>query len=199
MDEARQNMTALVETNVQLDEWGDPQPDDGYNLIANNKYNQTSRNVSVIVHAGAKSLHNEWNINFGAGSRSPADPSMITYPIIGGIFRTMTSIWPTPWAMVRGSAVEHEYRPGVIGRTSAETFRHDISWMGYLSAELACGFTAPPELISEPTADGGVLMMSNEERPDPADPDQMRRSDLLGSIMDKYFPDPYPHLKPFGS
>jgi hypothetical protein len=55
---------------------------------------------------------------------------------------------------------------------------------------------APADLIIEQTADGGVIMISADERPDPANRDQMRRSDLLGSIMDMYRPDRFPRPKP---
>jgi hypothetical protein len=191
LDDVRRDPAAFVEANVHLDDWGEPQPDEGYSLVANNQFNQTPRNVCVSVSAGAAFSCNRWSATFGQlgpGLPNLVDPSIITFPIVGGLFRALTSLWPTPWAMVRGSAVEYEDRPGVIGRTSVETSRHDITWMGYLSAKTAPGFRPPPELISEPTADGGVLMMSDEERPDPADPDQMRRSDLLGSIMDQHLP-----------
>ncbi|HEX4180318.1 MAG TPA: hypothetical protein VHY32_05970 [Caulobacteraceae bacterium] len=190
LDEARRDMTAFVEANAQLDDWGEPQPDEGYGLLAHNKYNLTARNVSVMVKAGSKSDFNNWRVDFGEVG-DPPDPSILTYPIMGGIFRAMIPIWPTPWAIVQGSTAEYEKRReerrGYIGTTNVETFRHDIAWMGYLSAELAPGFEPPADLISERTADG-VLMISAEARPDPADPDQMRRGDLLKAIMDKHFP-----------
>jgi len=194
IEQARQNMTVLVETNVYRDDWGEPQPDEGYTLIANNQFNQTSRDVSVSVTAGSKFNYNKWDVGTGDVGPGPPDPSIITYPILGGAFRVMTSIWPTPWARLSGLTTEYEERPGVfggitIGTGSVETFRHDITWMGYLSAERAPGFEPPADLISERTADGGLLLISAEERPDPANADQMRRSDLLTAIMDKYYPE----------
>jgi hypothetical protein len=192
IEDARLNMNALVEANVQLDDWGESRPDEGYHLGASNKDNLTPRSVYVSVTAGSKFNYNKWYISLGELGPNPSDPSVITYPILGGAFRVMTSIWPTPWAKLSGSAAEYEERPGIVGTTRVETFRHDITWMGYLSAELAPGFEPPADLISERTADGGLLMISAEERPDPANADQMRRSDLLTAIMDKYFPDPHP-------
>jgi len=188
VEQARQNMTALVETNVFRDDWGEPQPDEGYSLVANNQFNQTPRNVSLTVKAGSEFDYNSWNLSAGDMWPNPPDPSIITYPILGGAFRVMASIWPTPWAKLSGSTVEYEERPGVVGTTRVETFRHDITWMGYLSAKCAPGFEPPADLISERTADGGLLLISAEERPDPANADQMRRSDLLGAIMHKYYP-----------
>ena len=188
LEQARPRMTALVETNVRLDDWGRPEPERGYGLVAVNKYNGTARSVGVSVNAGSEFDFNRWSVSTGEW-KIKTDPSLITYPILGGVFRTMTSIWPTPWACVRGTTVDNEMRPSaIVGQTSVEVFRHEITWMGYLSAKLAAGFEPPAELIVERTADGGLLMISDEERPDPANPDQMRRSDLLTQIMDARYP-----------
>jgi hypothetical protein len=195
LEQARLDMTDLVEANVCRDDWDEPQPDEGYSLVANNGPDRTARSVGVSVTAGSEFNYNQWSVMFGDPARIPPDPSIMTYPILGGVFRVMTSIWPTPWAKLSGSTAEYEERPGVVGRTSIETFRHDITWMGYLSAGCAPGFQPPAELISERTADGGLLMISAEERPDPTNAEQMRRSDLLGAIMQKYHTDPFPHLK----
>lgn len=101
--EARADMTALVEANVQLDDWGEPRPDEGYDLMANNKHAQTSRGVSVSVHAGAKYKYNRWSARFGDSRNDLQDPAILTYPIVGGVFRTLASIWPTPWARAPAS------------------------------------------------------------------------------------------------
>jgi hypothetical protein len=188
LEQARGDMTALVEANVHRDDWDEPQPDEGYSLVANNGPDPTARSVCVSVTAGSEFNYNQWSVMFGDPARIPPDPALMTYPIMDGLFRTMTSIWPTPWAKLSGSVVDYEERPGIVGTTNVETFRHDITWMGYLSAECAPGFEPPADLISERTADGGLLLISAEERPDPANADQMRRSDLLTAIMDKYCP-----------
>jgi hypothetical protein len=189
IEEARKAMTALVETNVYLDEWGEEHPDHGFTIIAVNRYNKTPRGVSVTVHAGSKHKENDWSVDFGDGGLAPPDPSLINFPMMDGIFRTMISTWPTPWARLRGSTSDSELRPAFIGWTSVETFRHEITWIGYLSAALAPGFEPPPDLISERMPDGGVLMLSARGRPDPANAEEMRRSALLTEIMDQYFPD----------
>jgi hypothetical protein len=186
IDDARRNPAELVEANVHRDDWGEPQPDECYSLVANNKYNRTPRNVCVSVTAGSMFDYNTWRVDLGKDGSTPPDPSIVTYKVMSGIFRAMTSLWPKPWAMVRGSSAIYEDRPGIVGRTIVETFRHDITWMGYLSAQLAAGFEPPLGLISERLGDGGVLLTSTEDRPDPANADQMRRSDLLTAIMDRY-------------
>jgi hypothetical protein len=189
IDDARKNMAALVETNVQLNDWGEERPNEGYSLTASNLHNQTSRGVNVSVHAGSRFDGNRWSLNFGADGSSPPDPALLTLPIMGGIFRTMTSIWPTPWALLRGTTSEREERPSGLGfgQASVETFRHDITWMGYLSARAAIGIE-PAGLTAERAADGGIVLTAFRDPPDPTNAAQMRRSDLLGAIMDKAYP-----------
>jgi hypothetical protein len=132
------------------------------------------------------------------GGEPPVDPAFITYPILGGAFRVMTWIWPTPWATLCGSTTEYGMVPSSagFGFVRAMTFRREITWMGYLSAERAAGFEPPAELISEPGADGGLLMIAVEERPNPDNLDHMRRSDLLSSIMQRFYIDPFPRRRP---
>lgn len=187
IDDARRNMTGLVETNVILNDWGEEQPDEGYRLSASTQHNQTPLGVNVSVSAGGKFNYNYWRLNFGADWTSPPDPALLSFPIMSGLFRTMASAWSTPWAFLRGTTSEHELRPSSLGfgYTSVETFRRNITWMAYLSAEQAKGFEAPPELIAERTAEGGLILTAFQDPPDPSNADQMRRSDILGAIMDK--------------
>ena len=193
IEDARRNMSTLVETQVQRDDWGAPQPDLGYSVTASNKYNLTPRSVRVSVSAGSKFVQNWWHVDFGELGPMPPDPSIITYPIMNGVLRAMSSIWPTPWAIVSGTASESESRPntslGFRSQTTVTTFFHQITRMGYLSADRAAGFEPPTELICERLADGGLLMISSTERPDPANADQMHRCDMLTKIMDRFYPD----------
>jgi len=184
--EARDDMTALVQANVQRDDWGEAQPAQGYALTVVSGAENKSRSVNLSLNVGSQFNDNNWSVRFGAFGE-PFDPALVDLRLMDGLFRTMTSFWPTPWARLRGSAIEYEDAPGVIGRTTVETVRHDIAWMGYLSTELAAGFAPPPELITERTA-GGLLMLSSRERPDPSNADQMRKSDLLDSIMEEHYP-----------
>ena len=61
----------------------------------------------------------------------------------------------------------------------AELFRSSsgfhIPWLGYLSAPLASGFELPPEILTERTPDGGLLMTATKERLGPTVPEHRRR------------------------
>ncbi len=61
--------------------------------------------------------------------------------------------------------------------------QYQMPWIGYLTAERTKGLRAPPELATERTPDGGLLMIAAKERLDPGNPDHMARSKLLARIM----------------
>jgi hypothetical protein len=58
-----------------------------------------------------------------------------------------------------------------------------IPWIAYLSAPLAAGLELPPEIPTERTPDGGLLMIAAEERLDPTNPEHLRRARILAETM----------------
>jgi hypothetical protein len=58
-----------------------------------------------------------------------------------------------------------------------------VPWMAYLSAPIAARLELPPEIVTEHTPDGGLLMIATEERLDPENPEHRRRARLLGETM----------------
>jgi hypothetical protein len=65
-----------------------------------------------------------------------------------------------------------------------------MPWVSYLSAERAASLPPLPELITERTADGGLLMSATTERFDPANVEHMRRSRQMAQIMIAHGGDP---------
>ena len=69
----------------------------------------------------------------------------------------------------------------------AELFRSSsgfhIPWLGYLSAPLASGFELPPEILTERTPDGGLLMTATKERLGPTVPEHRRRLRVIAETM----------------
>jgi hypothetical protein len=41
----------------------------------------------------------------------------------------------------------------------------------------------PPEIVTERTADGGLLMIATEDRLDPTDPEHLRRARIIAETM----------------
>jgi len=53
----------------------------------------------------------------------------------------------------------------------------------YLSVPHAAGLELPPEILTERTPDGGLLMIAAEERLDPTDPEHLSRARILTETM----------------
>jgi Immunity protein 52 len=61
--------------------------------------------------------------------------------------------------------------------------KFQIPWLGYLSAPLAAGVTVRPEIQTERTLDGGLLMTATEDRLDPTNPEHLRRARILAETL----------------
>ena len=66
--------------------------------------------------------------------------------------------------------------------TFPDTIFH-IPWIAYLSAPLAAGLELTPEILTERTPDGGLLMTATTERLDPTNPEHVRRARILAETM----------------
>ncbi len=58
-----------------------------------------------------------------------------------------------------------------------------MPWISYLSAERAASLGPLPDLITERTPDGGLLMSSTTDKFDPTNREHMRRSRHMAEIM----------------
>jgi hypothetical protein len=127
------------------------------------------------------------------------DPSIVTYPTFKAALLAINAIWRVSWACAQAFRanyvkVPEVYAPGVHGYgserlpmipsepTFPESVFH-IPWLAYLSAPLAAGVKLPPEILTEPTPDGGLLMIAAEERLDPDNPEHLRRARTLAETM----------------
>ena len=75
-------------------------------------------------------------------------------------------------------------------RVETESF-HRLTWLAYLTADRTKGLELPPDMVTERTPDGGLLMIAAQERPDPSNVAQMKRADLLTTIMAERGRDPH--------
>ncbi len=187
----RQDFTAFVEANVQHDDWGRPDPDNGYCLWATTGYRPypppEPRSMTVFISAGSKWRNNN---SLEAGhSITPPDPSIVTYPIFKSALLTMLEIWPAPWANVRAS-IWGQDPPTPPGEPPFPKSGYQMPWMSYLCAERAAQIKLPDMILTERTADGGLLMIAAETRFDPTHRDHMARSRILAEIMIEHGGDP---------
>jgi Immunity protein 52 len=58
-----------------------------------------------------------------------------------------------------------------------------IPWIAYLSAPHAIGVNLSPEIMTERTPDGGLLMSATKERLDPDKPEHVRRARNLAETL----------------
>ena len=186
---ASSRMTALVESNVIRDDAGEPTEVVGYRIHAYGwEVPETwdARTVRIDFHAGSKwSSEIDFQIGdvpFPGDIPLPTDFSVVTYPVFKGALEAFAAVWPLPWALAH--AFDLETRP--IDAASGNGVRRspfEGAWIAYLSAPLADGLAVPPEIASERTPGGGLVLTALGEPVDRTKPDDMRRSRLLERIM----------------
>jgi len=192
----RPRIAALVESNVTRDDFDEPAPDYGYLASARVGEFRTPRSVKLRVKAGGRLEGDVW-LQFGDYDVVP-DVAIVTYPLFRTALLEINAVWRAPWVCAqafRSGAVEAPIDfGGVQGRriesvtqvpidpTFPDTIFH-IPWIAYLSAERATGLTLAPEILTERTPDGGLLMSATTERLDPMNPVHVRRSRILAETL----------------
>ena len=186
----RANFTEFVETQVNRDDYGDPDSENGYLVMAVCDVSQRmDRQQHGCFYASAGSKFRNFSL-FEIGSHvAPPDPSLITFPIFKAALLAMISIWPAPWANAQCS-FWGERAPTLPGEPEFPYSGYQMPWISYLNAERAANVVVPPEIITERTPDGGLLMIAAETRFDPTNVEHMRPSRLMVQIMDEHADNP---------
>jgi hypothetical protein len=179
---ARPRITDMVENNVSRDDFDEPDPDYGYSAVAFSDTVVESRRVHLRVRTGGEperstSLETgEWNV--------PPDPAIVTYPIFKKALLAINAIWPPIWACAYAFNVDYFEVPLAPGAALFPYSRFHIPWMGYLSPSFTTRFVLPPpEIVTERTPDGGLLMIATADRLDPANPEHLRRARIIVERM----------------
>src|SRR5579883_2835377 len=170
---AEEVIEEIVESNA---EWtADWAPGVGYTVLAKGSKIPSDFGASDSIHISvtAGGRVNEFEFEVGDMTQ-PNDFDLITYPVYSGALRTLATIWPCPWALAKVYLPDDSFRPSSV---------FDIAWIAYLSAPLAAGLAAPPELLAEATPGGGIILSVVQTRIDPSNPEHVRRSALLSAIM----------------
>ena len=146
----------------------------------------TPRSVDVGARAGSK-WDNQVGFEIG-GLRYPFDPELVTYPVYRGAFDILGTVWPCPWLEAYLFAPNYPPQPPGYTLSDNKPVRPPrtemvFPWILYLSAPLAAGCPIPTELIRERTPGGGVVLSATRDRLDRDNPDHIRRSRMLQSII----------------
>jgi len=183
-------MTEVVEHNVQLDDDRDPYPEDGYCVVSQGSAVPSEFGGPDKIHLAAN-VGGRWlnKLEFEVGSLvSPPDLLLVTYPIYKGALEALAANWPCPWALAFAFTPSDEPAGRWVNEKDLYARMRapfEVAWIAYLSAPLAKGLAPPPEIVSERTPGGGVILSAMQERLDPANSEHMRRSRMLEAIMDE--------------
>jgi hypothetical protein len=182
LETARSRIADIIENNVSRDQLREPDPDYGYSAVAFTDKVAESRRVDLRVRTGGKperttSLQTgEWNV--------PPDPEIVTYPIFKKALLAINAIWPPVWACAYAFRVDYFEVPLAPGAPLFPYSCFHIPWMGYLPALHTKRFVLPPpEIVTESTPDGGLLMIATEDRLDPTNLEHLRRARALLEAM----------------
>lgn len=192
---ARTRISSIIERNVSRDQLGNPEPVYGYTASAFTQPEEKSRQVNLWIKAsGIERTQN--TLETGTWQVFP-DPTIVTYPLFKAALLAIRLIWLPPWTCAqafRSNTVKVYDSPTDQGYslkslpmipadpTFPESIFH-IPWFAYLSAPLALGIKLPPEIQTERTTDGGLLMTATKERLDPDIPEHARRARILSETL----------------
>lgn len=107
----------------------------------------------------------------------------MTYPLFRAALLAINVSWPPVWACAYASKMDYEKSPFFPGAELFPFSAFHIPWLGDLSASLTSGLELPPEILTERTPDGGLLMSATEDRLDLTMPDHWRRARMIAEIM----------------
>jgi hypothetical protein len=180
---ARSRIADIVENNVSRDDLREPDPDyGGYSAFAFSDNVPPARRVHLRINTGGKSDRATW-LQTGEWNVLP-DPAIVTYPIFRDALLAINAIWPPLWTSACAFKVDYSERPLAPGAPLFPYSCFHIPWMGYLPASPTKRFVLPPpEIVTELTPEGGLLMIATEDRLDPTNPEHLRRARIIAETM----------------
>lgn len=192
LDTARKRIVEIVESGVSHDDFNEPTPEYGHSVCATAGA-RGPRHVAFSAQTGDQSF----TLSFGEHNL-PSDLSIVTYPRFKAALLAISAAWNAQWSYARANRNESVFVPIDFG--GAPAFRVDsapqvpldptfpisvfhVPWIAYLSADRATGLKLTPEIVTERTPDGGLLMSASTERLDPMNPQHVRRARILAETL----------------
>lgn len=196
LNAARSRIATIIENDVVRNDFDKPSPDLGYDAYARAGVFRDPRSVGFMVLAGGK-YGSRTDLQF-AEFDVAADPAILIYPLFKSALLALNAIWHAPWtcAQAFGSGVAKvsidfggvkATRMDSVARVPSDPSFPDtifhIPWIAYLSAELSAGLNLTPEILTERTADGGLLMSVTTERFDPTNHKHLRGARIVAETL----------------
>jgi len=181
----RPDFTAFVERHVYRDELGEPFPSGGYQVWATSRFVSGSlpnpQSGNFLVDAGSAPTKNLSTFKIGPYP-DPPPPDLITYRRFRLALTTIVAVWAPAWSNASC------WVPGLLpatttGDPSFPYSQSQIPWIAYLDAERSKGLETPPDLPTEQTPDGGLLMIAAETTPDLTNAAFLRNSKAIAEIL----------------
>jgi hypothetical protein len=193
LDTARDRIVEIVEQGVAHDDFGKPSPGYGYSVLGVAGVRGPRR-----VAFSARTSTQYFRLEFGEHNIE-SDLSMVTCLLFKKALQAISMAWDAQWSYaqaIRNDVVKVpiNFAPGVpafrmdsappvpIDPTFPKSAFH-VPWIIYLSAKRSSGVTLAPEIMTEHTPDGGLLMSATTERLDPMNPEHARRARILAETM----------------
>lgn len=178
---ARSHIADMITKNVSRDERDEPDLSNGYRGCAFTDKVVRSRQITLTILTGGTYQGDVW-LETGDWNVLP-DPAIVTYQIFRRALLTINEIWPPPWACADAFRMGYYEVPLFPGAPLFPYSRFHIPWIAYLSSPLAAELELSPEVMTERTPDGGLLMITTEDRLDPTNPEHLRRARIVAETM----------------
>ena len=166
---ARSRIAEIISRNVRRD---------GYTAAAHTMIRARSRRMTLCVRTW---MGDVW-LNAG-DEMVPPDPAIVTYPLFRAALLATNAIWQQPWGCVQAFRLNYDQVPLYAGAALFPYSRFHIPWIAYLGPSLLNGAVSSPDIKTENTPDGGLLMTATEERLDPTNPEHWRRARILAEAL----------------
>jgi hypothetical protein len=179
LEQARLRMTdVVVEWAVNLDDFGQPEPRDGYDILASNRDVDLPQSVILNVDGGGLMswTGSRRNASFETSMAHEADPTIVSYPVFKAVLMAIISCWDVEFAQAYSRDLAQLWDP-ILPLCN-------LSWMVYLSAPLARQITVPADIVVERLTDGGLILIAAEETFDVANPDHVARARSIVKAME---------------
>jgi hypothetical protein len=177
---ARSRIASIIEKNARRDDL-QARPEWGYTAGALILRDARTLRMGFRVSTGGTETGDTW---LRAGDHKvPADPATVTYPLFKAALLAIIAIWPPPWAWASAFQLGYQAIPLHPGEPLFPYSVFHVPWIAFLSAPHAAGLDLPPEILTERTPDGGLLMTATEERLDPHNRKHLRRARVIADVM----------------
>jgi hypothetical protein len=178
---ARPRIVEIIGRDVHHDDWG-PAPEHGYSAVATTAAGARARRMNLSVDAWGRL--EKGNVELMAGGiMVPSDPAIVTYPLFRAALLAIHEIWRAPWGCAQLFRVDYSKEPLFPGAALFPYSQFHIPWIAYLGPALLPRPVPPPDIKTEHTRDGGLLMSAIAERLDPTDPEHLRRARILADFL----------------